>query len=286
MSRLVKLPVSEHRPTPVTHPAELIEWPLAWFWLRPANSLPALCGHSSSLDIKMGYGPFPIGSWVPSCLGERSVSLCGHELCHAIMEQADILSDCNSQLLQQGLLGMCAVPIPGGSQPSLRSQLAAWTSVTKQWLYFSISKILWVHKKIFAFFFTHITWVSLKAQRHFTLHFKEKTQFQSPFHLREAKKKEQKSLHSHSLPWAICITCADSRVNRGWPSLPGTFCPNPACETSGFLLRDYAGALGPGESLIPEKPCYGRKEGSAEVHRLSKSILKTRQLLMSCSREG
>lgn len=153
MSRLVKLTVSEHRPTPVTHPAELIEWPLAWFWLRPANSLPALCGHSSSLDIKMGYGPFPIGSWVPSCLGERSVSLCGHELCHAIMEQADILSDCNSQLLQQGLLGMCAVPIPGGSQPSLRSQLAAWTSVTKQWLYSSISKILWVHKKIFAFFF-------------------------------------------------------------------------------------------------------------------------------------
>ena len=42
MSRVVRLTVSEHRPTTVTHLAELVSWPLAWFWLRPANSLPSI----------------------------------------------------------------------------------------------------------------------------------------------------------------------------------------------------------------------------------------------------
>lgn len=59
ISRLVKLIVSEHR---LTHLAELVARPLVWFWLRPANSLPSNTWAQSSLDIRMGQGPFPIGN--------------------------------------------------------------------------------------------------------------------------------------------------------------------------------------------------------------------------------
>lgn len=42
MSRLVKFTAFEHRPTTATHLAELVAWPLAWFWLWPANSLSSI----------------------------------------------------------------------------------------------------------------------------------------------------------------------------------------------------------------------------------------------------
>lgn len=51
MSRLVKLIVSEHRPTTVTHLAELVAWSLVWFWLRPGNSLPSI----SQVQFKFGH---------------------------------------------------------------------------------------------------------------------------------------------------------------------------------------------------------------------------------------
>lgn len=59
MSRLVKLIVSDHRPTTVTHLAELVAWPLAWFWLRPANSLPSIIRAQFKFGHEDGPGTVP-----------------------------------------------------------------------------------------------------------------------------------------------------------------------------------------------------------------------------------
>lgn len=148
---------------------------------------------------------------------------------------------CNSQLLQQGLLRMWAVPMPGGSQPWLRSQLAVWTSVTEQQLHFSIPKGLWVHKKIFAFF-PPSHYVSIPFLKHWGTSLNTSMR-KSNSNLPSIWEKLRKRIRNLCTPTLLLEPSALPLLTRG---LTGTFCTNSACETCGFLFRDYAGELGPG----------------------------------------